>query len=101
MAASVLPRLNSIIPRIPKVELHLHIDGSLSAQFVKKHADLLGISLPVPPEGLSDFSRRRDRSSFGTSLKIFDFFLQFLQTPDSLEEATFDICERLKDYNVK
>jgi len=90
-----------IIQRMPKVELHLHLDGSLSPAFVEKHARSLGISLPVPPSELSDFSRRRDRKTMGTSLKIFDFFLQFLQTKESLEEATLDLCNRLVEYNVK
>jgi adenosine deaminase len=81
---------------LPKVELHLHIDGSLSSHFVEKHANILNLTLPCAPEELSEFSRRRDRSSFGNSLKIFDFFLQFLQTPEALEEATLDLCNRLK-----
>jgi len=92
---------SQIIQRMPKVELHLHLDGSLSSEFVENHARSLGISLPVPSSELSDFSRRRDRKTMGTSLKIFDFFLQFLQTKESLEEATLDLCNRLVEYNVK
>mgnify|MGYP000347594074 CR=1 FL=1 len=46
--------LRQIALRLPKVELHLHLDGSVSAKFLRKHCARLGVPFPVDVTGLNE-----------------------------------------------
>jgi len=87
---------------LPKTELHLHLDGSLSPSFMKKRAALKGIELPDDVRTyMHDLKKNQVQTAAANSnWGIFDFCNQFLQTEADLEEATYCLCEELSSLNV-
>ena len=93
-----------------KVELHLHLDGSLSPAFIARRALVRGITLPTSPERLRSWlmerkleKLRKDENKAaagGGNWPVFDFCNQFLQTELELREATADLMSRLAGDGV-
>eukprot|EP01084_Bolivina_argentea_P034117 63132_1 len=101
-------KLYKIVSKLPKTELHLHLDGSLNCSFMIDSANNKGIKLPKidDPQQLRDLlmkekTLRRKNSNISvisqyilskyassSNWKIFDFCNQFLQTKHDLFNAT-------------
>lgn len=86
----------TIIKELPKVELHCHLDGSVSMKLLEQLAAEQGMDLarlatvaaPAECEDLMDY------------LQGFDVILELLQTEDSLRRAAFDVAEQAAQENV-
>lgn len=80
------------LKKMPKVELHCHLDGSLSKALIEKR-----LARKVEEEALyvSD-----DCSSLAEYLEKFDLPLQCLQDEDGLEEAGYDVLKTMSEENV-
>ncbi|KAA0165633.1 hypothetical protein FNF27_00819 [Cafeteria roenbergensis] len=76
--------------RLPKVELHVHLDGSIQAG----SAPALDAS-SLGPAAFGRQVRRRDRSSMSASLKVFDRLVAGLQSASSLRNAASSVCDQL------
>lgn len=78
-------------------DLHLHLDGSLSPEFVLKQADQNGI--PLPAENVQDLlpflSVGDSCQSLNEYLEKFDLPLCVLQTEDAMEQSVYDLMGRL------
>jgi len=93
--------MTSWIRRLPKVELHVHLDGSLRMKTVREWA-------PTLPEELRFSSARALRkavipsgvSSLDEYLESFDVTVALLQTSEHLERAAFELCEDAASENV-
>ena len=102
----------AIARRLPKTELHLHLDGSLPFDFIVRRAKARGIECPSTPEALREMvddakrtRARRARSNdaraitrvdAGKNWPIFDFMCQLLQSREELEEATYLLASSLR-----
>ncbi len=77
---------------LPKIELHCHLDGSLSQEFVEKR-----LGRPVRQEELSVSD---DCGSLAEYLEKFDLPGQCLMDPEGLEEAAYDVLKSMSRENV-
>jgi len=94
MTASLVP----VIPSLPKVVLHDHLDGGLRPQTVLELAAEIGHELPAADaEGLGTWFREAaDSGTLVRYLETFDHTIAVMQTPEALarvaREAVLDLA---------
>lgn len=94
--------VNEVIGRMPKAELHVHLDGCLRVETVAELAAQQGIQLPVPPDRLHGACVvPEDCPSLAEYLDRFVIPLMVLQRPDALERAVYELCEDAERENVR
>ncbi|MFF2888184.1 adenosine deaminase [Paenibacillus sp. NPDC057967] len=81
---------------LPKVDLHLHLDGSVKPAAIMDFAREIGERLPVEePELLLPYMRvEGECKSLIEYLNKFHFVGQFLHTPFSLERTAYEVVEQ-------
>lgn len=90
-------QLKFIIPNC-LIDLHLHLDGSLSVNAVKNIASHDKIDIPKSDNELQDvLTLQSGCKNLNEYLKRFDLPISLLQTEYALECATEDLCYRLRD----
>lgn len=91
-----------MIRRLPKVELHDHLDGGLRPATIIELARKHRIELPTqePDELAAWFHRGADRKSLPLYLEGFRLALAVLQTEESLERAAFEAMEDRAADNI-
>lgn len=77
-----------------KVDLHLHLDGSLNPELVQKLAQEQGMHLSLE-ETKARMRVSPDCTSLVEYLSKFELAKQVLQTSENLERATYELVERL------
>ncbi|MDR1606497.1 MAG: adenosine deaminase [Streptococcaceae bacterium] len=83
------------IAQLPKIELHCHLDGSLSLQMIRLLAEKAGIALPDSDEALRQKVTAPEMSESLTDyLAPFDFVLPMLQTAEALTLAAYDLIRQ-------
>lgn len=90
------------IEELPKIELHCHLDGSISMKMIRQLAQRAGIALPVSDDDLRlKITAPQDAESLLDYLAPFDFVLPMLQTETALELAAYDILEQAQKDNIR
>jgi len=92
-----------LLERLPKVELHCHLDGSLRVETVLDLAQKNNIKLPS-----FDFDILRKALTIGDNrvtleeyIERFDITLSVMQTPKSLKRIAFELIEDVAKENVR
>ena len=80
------------LKQLPKVELHCHLDGSLSREFIEKR---LGRQVSQEELTVSD-----DRTSLAEYLEKFDIPGRCLMDEQGLAEAGYDVLRSMSQENV-
>lgn len=91
------------ILRLPKTDLHVHLDGSLRLETILDLAQAQGVRLPAEdPDGLRPFVQVGDNcKSLVEYLRAFDVTLSVMQTYDSLVRTAFELAEDAASENVR
>lgn len=91
--------MNETIQDMPKVVLHLHLDGSLRPESVQRWLQKQGIEKSL--EDVTKMLRvNKDCRDLNEYLEKFDLPAQVLQEPENIEEATYELFEDLSKQNV-
>ncbi len=93
----------SFFERLPKADLHVHLDGSLRISTILELAEEQEVELPATTaEGLLKFMNCGVRTgSLVEYLKAFDVTLRVLQTEEALARVAFELCEDAAKENVR
>lgn len=89
--------------RLPKTDLHVHLDGSLRIKTILELAAEQGIELPesTPDALLKAMNCGVRTGSLVDYLKAFDITLRVLQTEDALIRVAYELCEDAAKENVR
>lgn len=83
-----------LIGRLPKAELHVHLDGSLRPSTMIELAGAAGCELPTAdPEVLRRRMRVDDARHLEDYLARFDLTIALLQTPEAIERVAYEMVE--------
>lgn len=83
----------------PKIDLHLHLDGSLSIPFLKSLALENGLTM-TDSEVRNAVTVSSSCQSLPEYLRCFDLPTRLLQTEKALTLATFDVIQQLENQDL-
>lgn len=91
------------IQRLPKTDLHVHLDGSLRISTILDLARKDNVELPADdPEGLARAMHCGENTgSLVKYLEAFDVTLRVLQTQDALYRAAYELAQDAAAENVR
>jgi adenosine deaminase len=92
-----------VIQKLPKTDLHVHLDGSLRLGTILDLAQKQRVELPANDEdGLRKaMNLGQNCGTLVEYLKAFDVTLRVLQTEDALTRAAYELAEDAANENVR
>lgn len=94
--------MDSMLHALPKVELHCHLDGSLSLAAIRELAAAASISVPQADAALTQLvAATADAENLMAYLAPFDFIRPLLQTAWALRLAAYDVAKQAAAENVR
>jgi adenosine deaminase len=92
-----------ILERIPKTDIHCHLDGCLRPRTFLELADQQGIKLPTRrlPQLKRLLEAGKRTRNLAEYLKIFDLTLSVLQRRDALYRVAYELAEDAASENIR
>jgi adenosine deaminase len=93
----------SFFEKLPKTDLHVHLDGSLRLQTVLDLAEQEGVELPArDPEAIRRVLRCGEQTgSLVDYLRAFDVTLEVMQSEAALHRIAYELAEDAAQENVR
>ncbi len=95
--------LKNTLKKIPKVDLHVHLDGALRVQTIWDLAKKMNHPLPV--DNVKDLASKvrvsPDCKSLGDFLATFDVFYPLLKDWDAMNRVAYEFCEDMAAENAR
>ena len=94
---------HALLKRLPKVELHCHLDGSLRVPTILDLAkkDKVTLTTSNPYELSKLLVIGKTRGSLEDYIKRFDITLSVMQTPQALSRTAYELIEDVAKENVR
>ena len=93
MSPSLVATDRSLLRRLPKAELHCHLDGSVRPETMIELAREYRVALPRDDaDALREFMRVDDARTLEDYLMRFDTTLSVMQTEDALERMAYELA---------
>jgi aminodeoxyfutalosine deaminase len=96
-----LPLTEEFIRRLPKAELHLHLEGSIQPELALRLAERHGRSLPGSDEGVEGLRRHYQFTSFDDFLQLYLAISECLTDAQDFTTITVDLARQLAAQNVR
>lgn len=93
----------AVVERLPKTDIHCHLDGCLRPATVLELADAQGVKLPTRklPQLTRLLQAGKRTRNLGDYLRIFDITLSVMQEKDALYRVAYELAEDVAAENVK